>query len=100
MVSFVNVLVDKAVMVSINTHLCLFIVDIWNDFQKGSESTLILVYYQTLPVSPSSSDIVDLCTNLWCNNFREILFLGMVAVFILTFIFFNRKCMISVRANR
>ena len=54
MISFVNILEEKYGMMYIKTHLkgvldfsvifdigCLFIVESWNDVQKGSRSTLI-----------------------------------------------------------
>ena len=75
--SFVKLLEDVDGMMSMNTHLkgvfvsdlaYLFIVDIWHDVKYGSVSTLISMSCQTYAVSPSSSDIVDMCPNIWCNN--------------------------------
>ena len=86
--SSVNILEYMSGMVSMSTYLkgvlvfsivfylgLFFIVDIWNDLQKGSGYTLISISYQIFVVSPASSDFVDLCPNLWCNNSRGIFFL-------------------------
>ena len=76
-------------IITINTHLkgvldlrsvfdieFLFIVDIWYDVHNGSRSILISISYQNVSVSTTSSDLVDLCPNLWCNNPKENFFLG------------------------
>ena len=54
----------------------LFIVHILHDIQKGSGSTLGSIYCQTFAVSLSSGNLADLCPNIWCNNYKEIFFLG------------------------
>ena len=105
---FVKILEDKAGMISINTHLkddlgfigifdlgFLFIVGILHYVHKGSVSTPISVSCQTLEVSPASSELVDLCPNLWCNNSRYNFFLE---IFDLHFSFFLSKIMLSLRA--
>ena len=64
-------------MMSMNNHLkCVlgfrgvfdldffFIVDIWNNVQKGSEYNLSSISYQTFVLSQTSSDLVELCPNL------------------------------------
>ena len=78
-----------AVMMPMNTHLkfvlyfrgdfdlyFLFIVDIWYIVLKGSGYTLISISFQKCTVSPANSNLVDLCPNLWCNNYKETFFLG------------------------
>ena len=54
----------------------LFIEDIWNYVQKGSESIIISTSCQTLSVSTAISYLVDLCTKPWCNNPKANFFLG------------------------
>ena len=74
---FVKLLEYVASMMYMKTHLkyvlgfigvfdlvFLFIVDIWNDMKKGPGSTLRSISWQTFKVSPASSDLVDLCTNI------------------------------------
>ena len=86
--SFVKPFEDIAGMMSMNTNLqgvlgfrvvfdiySLFIVDIWNDVQKGSGSIMISMSFQKVSAYPASSDLVDLCTNIWCNHSKETLFL-------------------------
>ena len=43
--------------------------------QKGSEYILSLISSQTLSLYPAINDMVDLCPNLWCNNYKTIFFL-------------------------
>ena len=94
-------------VISINTHLkgvlgfigvfdlvFFLIVDIWHNVQKGS--TLRSMYSQIFAVYPSSSDLVNLCHNIWCNNSREKLFLGiffcdLLFLFFQTIIFFPER---------
>ena len=85
------------VMMPINTHLkgvlvfrvvfnsaFLLIVFFWHDVQKGSVSTLSSMSCQTFAVPTPSIYLVDLCTNLWWNNYKETFFLG-IYFLILTF---------------
>ena len=53
-----------------------FIVEIWHDVQSGSGSTLISMSCQTFAFYPSSSDLVDMCPNLWWHNSKETFFVG------------------------
>ena len=75
--SFVKFLEDMACMVPMNTHLkgvldlrgvfyisFLFIVEILHDVKNGSGSILRSMYCQIFAVSPSSSDLVDMCPNI------------------------------------
>ena len=58
-----------------NLDLCFLLsVEIWHDVQKGLRSTLSSISFQTFVVYPVNSNMVDLCTNLWCNNYREIIY--------------------------
>ena len=107
-VSFVKLLEDMAGMISMNTHLksvlgfravfdlyFLFIVDIWHNVNKGSVSTLMSMSCQNVSVSPTSSELLDLCPNLWCNNSKETLFLGICFCdFDFYFIFTKNACFI------
>ena len=69
----------------------LLIEDIWHDFQKGSESILGSIYFQTFAVSPAINNLVYPCPNLWCNNSKATLFPG-VTFFDLVFYFgFTKK---------
>ena len=71
----------------------LFIVEILYGVQKGSGSTLISMSCQTLAASLEIMDLLELCTNIWCNNFREILLLGMVVFdFDFCFVFTKHAC--------
>ena len=54
----------------------LFIDKIWRDVQNGSRSILTSISCQIFAVSPASIALVDLCSNLGCNNSKDILFLG------------------------
>ena len=56
----------------------LFIEDILDDVQKGSESIISSIYFQTFTVSPAINDMVDLRHNLLCNNFKVIFFLDAI----------------------
>ena len=53
----------------------LFMEEIWNDVQKRSGYILSSISSHTLAVSPANNDIVDMWTNLWCKNSKEIYFL-------------------------
>ena len=44
--------------------------------QKGSGYIQISISSQTLSVSPSKNDLVDLWPKFWCNNSRATFFLG------------------------
>ena len=91
---------------SMNTHLkgilafisvfdlaFFYIVDILHDVHNGSVSTLSSMPCQTFAVSPVSSDLVDLCPNLWCNNSKETFFLGICFFdFDFSFIFIKNTC--------
>ena len=101
--SFVQLLVDVAGMISLNTHLkgvldfrgifdisFLFILEIYNDVQNVSGSTLRSIYWQTFAVSPYSNDLVDLCPNIWFNNSKET-FLFWFCFLILNFLLFIPK---------
>ena len=46
----------------------LFIEDIWNNLQKGSKFILSSIFFQIFAVYPVINDLVDLSSNLWCNN--------------------------------
>ena len=107
-VSFFKLLEHKAGMMSMDNHLkgvlvfsgvfdlCfLLIVEIWHDVQKGSGSTPSSTSCQILEVSLASSDLLELCPNLWCNNPREI---SIFLFFIVTFLLFLPKMIVfSVR---
>ena len=54
----------------------LFIEEIWHDVQKGSGSILSSISPKTFTVSPANNDLVDLCPNIWCNNYKAIFFLA------------------------
>ena len=104
---FVKLLWDVNGMMSVNTHMkgvlafrgvfdisFLFIVKIWHDVQNGSGSTLRPIYCQIFSVSPDSSDLVDMCTNLWWNNSKKKLFLGINFFdFDFSFIFTKDACL-------
>ena len=97
---------NMAGMMSINTHLksvldfiavfdlaFLFFVGIWHELQNGSWSTLSSICCQNISVYPYSSDLVDLCPNLWCNNSRDTFFLGIFFCdFDFSFIFTKNEC--------
>ena len=71
----------------------LLIVDIWNHVQKGSGSTLGSTSCKTFAVYSSNSDLVALCPNLWCNNYRENFFLGVCFCnFDFYFVFTKNAC--------
>ena len=111
--SLVKLLEGMSVMMSINTHLksllgfrgvfgpgFLFIVDIWHDVQNGSGSTLSSISFQTFAVSPASSDLLDLCPNLWCNNSKETLFLGICFCdFEFSLVFTKNACFLCVMCS-
>ena len=104
--SFIKLLEYMAGMMSMKTHLkgvlsfsgvfdldFSFIVGIWNDLQKGSGSTLRLISYQKFTVYPAISYLLYLCTNLWYNNPRENLFLGICFCdFDFSFVFTKNSC--------
>ena len=86
---FIKSLEYVAVMMSMDTHLkvvldfgvvfylyFLLIVKIWHDVQNGAGSTLISMSCQQFSVSPASINLVDLCPNIWCNNSKKKVFLG------------------------
>ena len=93
-------------MMSMNTHLkCalgfsgvfdtgfLLIFDIWHDVQKGSVSSLSLISWQTFSVYPAISNLMDPCPNIWCNNYKGTLFLGICFCdFDFSFVFTKDKC--------
>ena len=90
-------------IISIETHLkgdfslirpSLFIYRFfWHDLQKGSGSIIGSISSQTLVLSPSNNDFVDLWPNLWCNNSKAILFLGgNFLVFEISFIYPKNAC--------
>ena len=83
----VKLLDDFDGTISIKTHLkvnlgfnqnldpaFLFIEENWHDVQKGSEYILSLISSQTLSVPQANNDLVDLWTNIWCNNSIAIFF--------------------------
>ena len=104
--SFVKILEDVAVMISINTHLkgvlyfrdvfdldFLFIVYIWHDVNNVSGYTVSSIYFQTFSVSLASSDFVDLFPNIWCNNSKENFFLEICFYdFDFSFILTKKSC--------
>ena len=49
--------------------------EIWYDVQKGYGYILSSIYYQTLAVSLSNNDLVDMWPNHLCKNSRAIFFL-------------------------
>ena len=93
-------------MVSIYTYLKYFLgfrgvfdldfllfVEIWHDVQKGSGSTLSSMSFQNLALSPTSSEIVDLCPNIWWNNSEETFLLGIYFCdFDFSFVFSKHAC--------
>ena len=97
---------DVASMMSMNTHLngvldfrgifdlgFLCIVEIWYYVKNRLGSTLSWMYCQTYSVSPPSSDLVDLCLNIWWNNTKETFFLGICFCdFEFSFIFTKNAC--------
>ena len=61
--------------------------DIWHDVKKGSGYIIISISCQTFAVSPAINYLVDMCTNLWCNNYKTKLgatFLGLIFSFLFT----------------
>ena len=104
--SFVEILEDMSVMMSMNTHLkvvlgfrglfnidFLFIVDILHDVQKGSGSTLSSMSFQIFSVSPARIYLVNMCPNLWCNHSKETFFLGICfCSFEFYFVFTKNAC--------
>ena len=71
----------------------LLTVEIWHDVHKVSGPTLSSMSCKILSVSPSSSDLVNLCPNIWCNNSRYILFLGVFFCgFDLSFVLTKKSC--------
>ena len=111
--SFVKILEHISGMISMDTHLkgylgyrgffdlrFLFIVEILNDVHNGSVSTLSSTCCQNIAVSPSSGDIVDMWPNIWCNNSRETLFLGIWFVdFYFSFVFTNACFLCAMCGN-
>ena len=111
--SFVKNLEYMAGIMSMNTHFkgvlifigvfdidFLFIVDIWHDVQNGSGSTLSSISFQTFALSPASSDLLDLCPNLWCNNSKETLFLGICFCdFEFSLVFTKNACFLCVMCS-
>ena len=106
--SFVKLLENMAGVMSMKTHLkcvlgCsvkldlgfLLIDEICHDVHKWSGSTLSSISCQTFTLSLANSNRVELCPNLWWNNYREILFFWVFFV-ISTFILFYQKCMFSL----
>ena len=109
--AFVKLLEDMAGMIPINTHLKVFlgfigvfdidfsfIVDIWHDVQNESGSTLSSISCQTFSVSPCSRDLLDLCPNLWHNNSKETLLLGICfCCFYFSLVFLPKMHFFTVR---
>ena len=97
-------------IISIKTHLkCtfgvneflslsfLFMEEIRHDVKKVYGSILSSISSQTLSVSPSNNDLVDLWHNLWCNNYKAIIFLyGNFLVIKICFIFSKNACLLCV----
>ena len=73
----------------------MFIEEIWHDVQKGSGSILISISSQTLSLSPSNNDLVDMWPNLWCNSSKAIFCLdGNFSVFDISFISPKNVCLL------
>ena len=92
-------------MISMNTHfkgvlgfrgvfdVDSFIVELWYDLQQGSGSTMSSISCLIFSVSPASSDLVDLWTNLWCKNSKETFLSGIYFCnFYFSFIFTKNAC--------
>ena len=94
-------------IISIKTHLkgdfgfsgildpaCFFVEEIWHEVKKVSGSILSSTSSQTLSVSPDDNDLVYLCPNLWCSNYKEFFFLA-GNLFSLTFSWFLLEMHVS-----
>ena len=95
-------------IISIKTHLkgafglsgildlaFLFIEEIWHEVQRGSGYILSSTSSHTLAVPPANNDLVDLCPNLWCSNYKAIFFLaGNLFFFDIFLIFPINACLI------
>ena len=78
-----------------------FVEWIWHDVQKVSGYILSSISFQTFAVSTAINYLVDMCPNLWCNNYKSTFFLG--AIFfdlVFSLVFTKKSCFLCALCGR